>query len=372
MKFHNTTIIISFTVNINYKYWWLIKMKMKICLNDTYLKIDHETLLVQRTAGFLSISSNTSNSGINTANSIIINCIENENYQSSDVKDNRKFSEDSMGKEVLTPTIIMQGYYDIENSVNVTVDNITVIVNADYEKNNSMSILVILDGKLNESILIDLFKIVAEAKIAALWDYGVINHFSFDPLDGGDDSILIACSGSQDNNLNIEEKNNIYNLVKDCVRKAAGQALENCGFPKSVINFMEDVGVTVEDLVNAGMELLVEFENSEEINIKLHKQILKSLKDLNVVSFIISGIRLEEDYEKHRVKGVNVDDDPAYLYSDEVMGMAVANQIAGTKAIFNFKRYDEAKPGVLSTLGPVLDDIFAGLIAGCMSKIFEE
>jgi phosphatidylglycerophosphatase A len=54
------------------------------------------------------------------------------------------------------------------------------------------------------------------------------------------------------------------------------------------------------------------------------------------------------------------------------MGMSVANQIAGTKAIFNFKRYDEAKPGVIANLGPVLDDIFAGLIAGCMSKIFED
>jgi alpha-ribazole phosphatase CobZ len=86
----------------------------------------------------------------------------------------------------------------------------------------------------------------------------------------------------------------------------------------------------------------------------------------------MAGIRLEEDYARHRVRGVDVDDDPAYLYSDEVMGMAVANQIAGTKAIFNFKRYDEEKPGIIGVLGPVLDDVFAGLVAGCMSKIFEE
>lgn len=30
------------------------------------------------------------------------------------------------------------------------------------------------------------------------------------------------------------------------------------------------------------------------------------------------------------------------------------------------------KPGILSKLGPMVDDIFAGLIAGCMSKMFEE
>ncbi|OEC88678.1 phosphatidylglycerophosphatase [Methanobacterium sp. A39] len=146
----------------------------------------------------------------------------------------------------------------------------------------------------------------------------------------------------------------------------------NSGYKKEVLDYIEGIGIKIEDLVDAGMELCVGVEKSEELYEKLHKQILKSLEDLNVVSFIIAGIRLEEDYAKHRVTGINVDDDPAYLYSDEVFGMSVANQIAGTKAIFNFKRYDEEKPGIIGKLGPVLDDIFAGLIAGCMSKIFEE
>ena len=35
-------------------------------------------------------------------------------------------------------------------------------------------------------------------------------------------------------------------------------------------------------------------------------------------------------------------------------------------------RLYEAKPGIIGGLGPMVDDIFAGLIAGCMSKIFEE
>ena len=74
----------------------------------------------------------------------------------------------------------------------------------------------------------------------------------------------------------------------------------------------------------------------------------------------------------NRIREVAVDDDSAYLYTDEVLGMAISNQIAGTKATFNFKRYDEAKPGIIYGLPPMLDDIFAGLIAGCMSKIFEE
>ena len=140
----------------------------------------------------------------------------------------------------------------------------------------------------------------------------------------------------------------------------------------SILDLMAEVGVEVSELVDAGMDLLVGLERTNELERMLEEQILKSLKDINVVVMVVAGIRLEDDLQNHRIKGVNVDDDPAYLYADEVLGMAIANQIAGTKAIFNFKRYDEVKPGIIGNLGLYLDDVFAGLVAGCMSKIFEE
>ena len=254
---------------------------------------------------------------------------------------------------------------------NVTIDGITAMVSANQNKKLFMTIIVFVNHDLDTKTLLKLFKSAVDAKSAAMWDLGVINHFSFDPLDLEDDeSIIIASKGTKEivaTELAIELVKN----VKKSVRKAVTNALSYCGYPKGVLDYIKDVGVEVEDLVDAGMELVVGVEETKEIREKLKKQIYHSLEDLNVVSFIIAGIRLEEDYEKHRVLGVDVDDDPAYLYSDEVFGMSIANQIAGTKAIFNFKRYDESKPGVISKLGPVLDDVFAGLVAGCMSKIFE-
>ncbi|MGZ7068419.1 MAG: phosphatidylglycerophosphatase A, partial [Methanobacterium sp.] len=217
--------------------------------------------------------------------------------------------------------------------------------------------------------LIKAYSKALESKIVALWDLDVRKP-SWDLFTGNnDDELICACTGF---NNEISDVDELQNLVGKCVRKAVGSAMLKSGFSKGIIDFIEGVGIKIDDLVKAGMELLVGVEESEELRLKLHQQILKSLEDLNVVSFIIAGIRLEEDYMKHRVEGINVDDDPAYLYSDEVFGMSIANQIAGTKAIFNFKRYDEEKPGIISGLGPVLDDVFAGLVAGCMSKIFED
>nr|WP_245526738.1 alpha-ribazole phosphatase CobZ [Methanothermus fervidus] len=141
---------------------------------------------------------------------------------------------------------------------------------------------------------------------------------------------------------------------------------------KKIHEYLKDFGISIEKLVDAGMELCVGVETTEKLRNKLKHQINKALDDINVVTLIMAAMRVEEDFHFYRIEGFNIDDDPAYLYTDEVFGMAIANQIAGTKAIFNFKRYDEEKPGIISKLPPLMDDVVAGLIAGCMSKIFEE
>lgn len=167
------------------------------------------------------------------------------------------------------------------------------------------------------------------------------------------------------------EKELVASMVKSC-----NNFLENINLSFGILDYIIAEGITIDSLVAAGMELCVGTEKTSEkmkkLELRLKNQILKSLEDINVVALLMSCIRCEEDFQSNRLREVDVSDDPAYLYTDEVLGIAISNQIAGTKAIFNFKRYDEAKPGIISNLGPMVDDIFAGLIAGCMSKIFEE
>lgn len=310
-------------------------MESKTCLNDAPLIFKDDTIIIERENGFLSLGTTETGGCHGIVKSIVIHRSEN-----------------------------------IQKVANVTFDKVTTI--ALFDDDLKADITVLVDKKLDESGILTLFKAAADAKTAALWDSGVINGFSYDLFDSGNyDSILVACTGQGDC-LAREELDELRLMAGSSVREATNRVLKKLGYPKDVLGYMGDVGVTVEDLVDAGMQLCVGVDETPELKDKLRKQLLKSLEDLNVVSLIIAAIRLEEDYTKHRVRGIDVDDDPAYLYSDEVMGMAVANQIAGTKAIFNFKRYDEEKPGIIGVLGPVLDDIFAGLVAGCMSKIFEE
>lgn len=160
--------------------------------------------------------------------------------------------------------------------------------------------------------------------------------------------------------------------VQDAVTISCEDAIEKMNLTTGILDFLVSEGILIGDLVEAGFELCVGVEVTDELKDKLEKQIIHSLTDINVITLLMAAIRTEEDFQKDRIREIDVSDDPAYLYTDEVFGLAISNQIAGTKAQFNFKRYDEAKPGIIGSLGPMVDDIFAGLIAGCMSKIFEE
>lgn len=130
-------------------------------------------------------------------------------------------------------------------------------------------------------------------------------------------------------------------------------------------------GITIEDMVAAALVLYVPHGlSADEASGRIHEKITKYLKDPNVASLLIGAILLEDELcagDKPELEG-----DPIFLLSDEIIGMAIAECIGGTYARFEFTRYDQNKPGILSTLGPFLDDAVAGLIAGCTSRLYSE
>ena len=131
-------------------------------------------------------------------------------------------------------------------------------------------------------------------------------------------------------------------------------------------------GVTLDAVVTAGMELYVSHGMDQAAaTVRLRELIEKALADPNISSLLLGAILLEDELYVNR-KDSEIKDDPVFLLSDEIIGMAIAECISGTYARFEFTRYDQKKPGILGTLGPFLDDAIAGLIAGCTSRLYSE
>jgi alpha-ribazole phosphatase CobZ len=135
---------------------------------------------------------------------------------------------------------------------------------------------------------------------------------------------------------------------------------------------LQKKGVEVETIVDSAMELYVPHGvPADQARMAIRKNIERYLGDPNVASLLLGAILLEEELY-HKREDSEIKDDPVFLLSDEIIGMAIAECIGGTYARFEFTRYDQKKPGILKMLGPFLDDAVAGLIAGCTSRFYSE
>jgi alpha-ribazole phosphatase CobZ len=141
-----------------------------------------------------------------------------------------------------------------------------------------------------------------------------------------------------------------------------------------LLDYLEKKGITLKDLINTALELFVphpglETEVAAEM---LREEFLDALSDVNVSTLEVACFRAQEDAEKGLIPGLSRErfmGRPG-LIADELLGLAIADYLAGARGIFEFTRFDQAKPGILKKLGPITNDAIGGLVAGVSSNVY--
>jgi len=142
-----------------------------------------------------------------------------------------------------------------------------------------------------------------------------------------------------------------------------------------LLRYLGERGITLKDLIEAALELFVPHpgvETKEKAAEILREEFLDALSDVNVSCLEVACFRVEEDAKSGLVPGLTKErfmGRPG-LVADELLGMTIANYIAGARGIFEFIRFDKAKPGILKKLGPISNDALGGLIAGVSSNMY--
>ena len=140
-------------------------------------------------------------------------------------------------------------------------------------------------------------------------------------------------------------------------------------------SYLERKGVGLEDMIEAALRLFVPHpgvENRAKARSALTLEFKEALSDVNVSTLVVACYRAEEDAYRGLIPNLTRErfmGRPG-LVTDELLGMTIANYIAGAKGIFEFVRFDQNKPGILSKLGPISNDAIGGLIAGCSSNMY--
>ena len=240
----------------------------------------------------------------------------------------------------------------------------------------NLSYVIYIDRTISPKDLLKIFKLVTAAKAKALAEMNLPLHIR--NILNKNDFLAVLGNVPESNADSLDINNAEYDdidfdelkiRISDAVEISLEDAFEKLGLNFGILDYLVSEGILIGDLVEAGLEL-VDDDITQNLKDRLESQILRSLADINVITLLMAAMRAEQDLTANNIREMeNNDKDP--LLVGEVLGLAVSNQIGGTKAVFNFKRYAEAKPGIIYGLPPILDDIFAGLIAGCISRIFE-
>jgi alpha-ribazole phosphatase CobZ len=142
-----------------------------------------------------------------------------------------------------------------------------------------------------------------------------------------------------------------------------------------LVEYLEQKGITLKDLIDTALELFVPHpgvETKEKAAEILREEFFDTLSDVNVSCLEVACFRAQEDAEKGLIPGLTQErfmGRPG-LVADELLGLSIANYIAGVRGIFEFTRFDQAKPGILKKLGPITNDAIGGLIAGVSSNMY--
>lgn len=242
---------------------------------------------------------------------------------------------------------------------------------------STINILAVVDRNLSDGALVELVKTVTEAKTCALYDIDLASEWN--PAVGTcTDAVAVGSLGEGEEVIYSGALTPVGSLTSRLVYEAVVEGAKAWGYSpnRSMVKRLEERGLKIEEVVEAAEKLLIlpdGYPRARALE-TLRESLLSFLEDVNVSSLIDAGLRLERDFQRGLIPGLKPEEyssDPVHLMSDEMLGIALALYLNGWKALFELYRYDSTKPGILSKLPPVMDDLIAALIAGATSRLYD-
>jgi alpha-ribazole phosphatase CobZ len=142
-----------------------------------------------------------------------------------------------------------------------------------------------------------------------------------------------------------------------------------------LLTFLEKKGITLQSLIDCAIEMYVPhpgMETAQKATELLKEEFLDALNDVNVSILEYAAFNAQEAAENGLIPGLTQErfrGRPGPV-ADEILGLAIATYIGGTRGVFEYVRFDQAKPGILKSLGSITNDAIGALVAGVSSNVY--
>jgi len=237
------------------------------------------------------------------------------------------------------------------------------------KKVGTINIILLVDGNLTESCMVDAVKTATEAKTVAMRELDVRSHFSGDLASGTvTDTVVVACTKRgkpvKYSGTATVLGEMIGKAVKESVKKAI-QKQEKMTANRSVTQRLEERRISLPNMITIFSETHPTISGNSEKLGKFTEELQWILHDPKVASLVIAALRLDDDAKMGLIP-VDMCD------KSQVCGIlqtAAINCLYGENVASKYLKLDDTSLATVHKLGPFTRSVLAAIMNGVYSNI---
>ena len=226
----------------------------------------------------------------------------------------------------------------------------------------TINVVLLIDGNLTESCMVDTIKTIIEAKTVALKELDVRSCFSGDLASGTvTDSVVVACTNRGEPISYAGTATVIGELIGKSVKQSLKKTLYNeqqVEADRCLTKRLKERRISLENVLKIFIKTHPELSPKED---QFKKQVETALSNPKIVPLVIAGLRLDEDLKDGLVPK-NMFDKSATI---ETLQAAVANCLCNKNP--DALKVESINLAAEEKLGPVTGKILATIMS-CISS----
>ncbi|PVX24064.1 MAG: hypothetical protein CW691_08755 [Candidatus Bathyarchaeum sp.] len=213
-----------------------------------------------------------------------------------------------------------------------------------FKKWGTINTIVLVDGNLTESCMVNAIVTATEAKAAALRELDVRSRFSGEVATGTvTDSVVIACTKQGRTIKYAGSGTALGELIGKSVKAALKKAIfnqENMFSNRPLIRRLEERGITVENLTTLFSQIRPILREDLQKRQQFTTELKHVLSDQNIAALVIAGLRLDEDAKVDLIPANSDNEYGRKFVLHKILQKAVTDYLSKEQAPSKFVRPD--------------------------------
>jgi adenosylcobinamide hydrolase len=238
---------------------------------------------------------------------------------------------------------------------------------SEQQKFGTINVILLVDGNLTGSSLVEAHKTVTEAKTVALRELDVRSQFSGDLASGTlTDSVVVACTGKGEAIKFAGTFTVIGELIGECVRECVKNAIYNqevLAASRPLADRLAERGIKIKDLVSL-VGLSATRGSKYE---RFRAEVEKTFADRKIASLVLACVRFDEDLKVGLIPGDTNDAVDREVF-EEILQDAIRTYLSSSECLSGSEVRENVRAKV-KNMGPLTSCVFEAILKRVSSKV---